>query len=164
MSCNVRPTRAQAGMTLIEMLVVLTIIGITASLAVLSLNTGGPARGQAEAKRLEARLQLAADETMLSDRSLAIDLSQNGYSFVQWDDAKASWQPSEVAMLGERYRLPGGLTLASADGRSIIPLGSDGAMRDITLILGAGQRHWTIGFDGLTVSGKASAAAVSPAT
>lgn len=144
--------RAELGMTLVEMLVVLTIIGITASLAVLSLNAGGPARGQAEARRLEARLQLAADESMISDHSVALDLGSASYGFVEWDDAKSIWRPSSSAQLAERHQLPGGMTLASSDGRRLIPLGSDGAAGDVALMLSAGGQHWSIVFDGLTAT------------
>lgn len=149
----------QLGMTLIEMLVVLAIIGITAGASVLAIGSGAGIDGQAEAKRLEARLQLAADESMLSDQPTALSLAPHGYSFLQWDEGRGTWRPSAVALLGEAHTIPRGMTLASSDGRRIMPLGTEEAMNDITVTLSTKGRNWSIVFDGLTARLQPSAGA-----
>ena len=166
------PEPAQSGMTLIEMLVVLTIIGVTASLALLSIGVGGGASGQNEAKRLESRLQLAADQSMLRDEVLAVNLTQRSYNFVQWDEAMRKWVPTKVALLEEVHELPSGITLASANGSAatdngsaatdngsaIVPLDVNAAAAPLEFTLDAGRSRWTIGFDGLTAKARNSLA------
>ena len=166
------PEPAQSGMTLIEMLVVLTIIGVTASLALLSIGVGGGASGQNEAKRLESRLQLAADQSMLRDEVLAVNLTQRSYNFVQWDEATHKWVPTKVALLEEVHELPSGITLASANGSAatdngsaatdngsaIVPLDVNAAAAPLEFTLDAGRSRWTIGFDGLTAKARNSLA------
>ncbi len=144
------PKSAQSGMTLIEMLVVLTIIGVTATLALLSIGVGGSASGQTEAKRLESRLQLAADQSMLRDEVMAVNLTPRSYSFVQWDEGARKWVPSPTALLGEVHELPSGMALASSDGHAIVPLDPNAAAAPLEFTLDAGRSRWTIGFDGLT--------------
>ena len=146
-------------MTLVEMLVVLAIIGIPAGASVLAIGSGAAMDGQAEAKRLEARLQLAADESMLSDRPIALSITRRGYSFQQWDEQHGSWRPSAVALLGEDHSIPRGMTLASSDGRRLLPLGAEQAMNDITVRLSARGRNWSIVFNGLTARLQPSAGA-----
>ncbi len=159
------PEPAQSGMTLIEMLVVLTIIGVTASLALLSIGLGGGASGQNEAKRLESRLQLAADQSMLRDEVLAVNLTQHSYNFVQWDEATHKWVPTKVALLEEAHELPSGITLASTNrsatsdsGTAIVPLDVNAAVAPLEFTLDAGRSRWTIGFDGLTAKARSSLA------
>ena len=145
-------------MTLVEMLVVLAIIGITASLALLSIGVGSGASGQTEAKRLESRLQLAADQSMLRDEVLAINLTPRSYSFAQWDEATRKWVPSTLALLGEVHELPSGVELASSDGQALVPLDLNAAAAPVELTISAGQSRWTIGFDGLTAKVRNSSA------
>ena len=146
-------------MTLVEMLVVLAIIGITAGASLLEIGSGAAMDGRAEAKRLETRLQLAADESMLSDRPIALSLVGRGYSFLQWDEQQGNWRPSAVALLGEDHSMPRGMPWASSDGRRLLPLGPEQAMNDITVRLSARGRNWLIVFDGLTARLQPSAGA-----
>ena len=63
------PSPDQAGLTLVEILVVLAIIGVMAGATVLAIGAGGGGvRTETEARRLASRLELAADETMVTDR------------------------------------------------------------------------------------------------
>ena len=149
---------AQSGMTLIEMLVVLAIIGVTASLALLSIGAGGGTSGQTEAKRLESRLQLAADQSMMRDEVMAVSLTPHSYGFVRWDEAARKWAPSALASLGEIHELPSGMALASSDGQKIVPLGLDSTVAPVEFSLDAGRSHWAIDFDGLTAKTRTSLA------
>ena len=143
------PPSATTGMTLVEMLVVLAIMGIASASAVLVLGGGHGASGQVEARRLAARVQLAADDAMVSDRVTAIIADAHSYGFVQWDAARRGWRPSTIAQLAERHALPAGLTLETPADGAPTPL-NDSAPQGRIVLLRGGGRQWGIGFDGLT--------------
>lgn len=139
----------ETGLTLVEMLVVLAIIGVMAGVTVLAMGaSGGGVRAESEARRLAARLQLAADETMVTHRAIVFAPEADGYSFVTWDAAARAWRPDPIAELGERHALPGGLRLATDIGARSLPIGADGAGVAMRARLTGGDRSWTIAFDG----------------
>ncbi len=140
----------QAGMTLVEMLVVLAIIAVTASVSVLALGGDSNLRGQAEARRIAARLQLAADQTMIDGLPRAMEITDRAYRFVQIDPASGEWAAIEDRVLAEPFDVPGDMRLRGADGQSIYPLGADGSGRPFVLELDRDGRRWTIAFDGVT--------------
>jgi general secretion pathway protein H len=141
---------AERGMTLVEMIVVLAIIGIAASAAVLSLGTGAKGSDQVEARRLVARLQLAADTAMVSDRALALSITPHSYAIVEQMDGARDWRETTLPGLGESRTLPAGTTL-SADNRStVLPLDADAGGQGFSLVLTRGQSRIAISFDGIT--------------
>lgn len=72
--------RRRSGFTLIELMVVLAVIGLAASLVLLTAPPlGGGVRTDAE--RLAARSKLAQDEAYVLGRPLALVLDRTGYSF-----------------------------------------------------------------------------------
>jgi len=82
---------SDAGFTLLELLVVLVIAGIT--LGIVSFNAM-PSPQQAlqnEAQRIALLLQLARDEAIVRDRAIAFEVDAEGYRFLQRDEK--SWQP-----------------------------------------------------------------------
>jgi general secretion pathway protein H len=137
-------------MTLIEMLVVLAIIGVIASVSVLALGTTGSGQGQAEARQLEARLQLAADQSMIEDSYLALRVEPTGYSFVEWDDARGAWEVPKGGPLAMPRALPAGMTLQASEPGTQLPLGAASAGRGFTLTLAQVGRTWAVDFDGAT--------------
>ncbi|WP_348761253.1 type II secretion system minor pseudopilin GspH [uncultured Salinisphaera sp.] len=82
-----RPARDGArGFTLIEILVVLVIVGVTLAFATLSVNPSGPGdRLNTEAQRLLALAQDAADEAILSGHTIGLEVGDHGYRFVSLD-------------------------------------------------------------------------------
>lgn len=142
--------RAERGMTLVEILVVLAIIAITASIAVLSIGSDGNLRGRAEARRIEARLQLAADQMMVGDRPVAMTVAERSYGFVERDDRSGEWRPIDDRVLGAPFDLPDGMTLAAAGSETVFPLGADGAGRPFSLTLEWKDGASKIAFDGMT--------------
>ena len=72
----------RAGFTLVELLVVVTIIGLMSGLVVLSLPDGRPSLS-AEAERFGARLLRAREEAVLTGRTVEVVISAEGYSFAQ---------------------------------------------------------------------------------
>ncbi len=143
------PTR-ERGMTLVEILVVLAIIAVTASAAVLALGGESNLRGITEAKRIEARLQLAADQTMIESTPLAISVTQSAYSFLQWDAKEGQWGPMMDSVLEEEFELPSDMQLRTDSAETVFPLGADGAGQPFVLHLDWKDWSWTIAFDGIT--------------
>ena len=80
-----------AGFTLLELLVVLVIAGIT--LGIVSFNAMPSPRQalQNEAQRIALLLQLARDEAIVRDRAIAFEVDAEGYRFLQREER--SWQP-----------------------------------------------------------------------
>lgn len=98
--------RGQIGFTLMELLVVLILVGVVASLATLSVGDGGERELRAETERLATVLRLARDELLITGESeRALGLRQDGYSFLELvilDDASREWRPVVDPQLGPR--------------------------------------------------------------
>lgn len=137
----------EAGLTLIEMMIVLAIIAIAAGSVVLGIGmaTRG-ASAESEARRLATRLQAAADDAMLGDRLLVFTADKKGYGFASWDGK--GWAPRTDEALGY-HRLPTGMTLI-LDAPPPIELGLEGAGRPLNAVVELGDGRWTVRWDGLT--------------
>ena len=84
--------RLSRAFTLIEILVVVSIIGIVLSIAVLSLGVLGDDRElREEARRLAALVQVAQDEAVMQGRDFGIEFMSNGFRFVEYDPFLNSW-------------------------------------------------------------------------
>lgn len=142
------PSAGDSGMTLVEMLVVLAIVGITAMIAVLSLGSDRALNTRAAAKRMQAQIQFAADQSMISDRQMAITLGEHSYRFVERASPVSDWEPSQDSRLSEEFGMPAGMTLR-AD-RGPIPIGANGAGRPFIIRLQGEGSRWIIAFDGMT--------------
>lgn len=99
---RVRPL--SSGFTLMELLVVLVLVGIVASLATLSIGDGAERQLRTETQRLVGVLRLARDELLITgDAERALGLRRDGYSFLQLvilDDSTREWQPMVDQQLG----------------------------------------------------------------
>jgi general secretion pathway protein H len=149
-----RARPAETGMTLIEMLIVLTIIAVAAGAVTLGIGaaTRAPSVGS-EAQRLADRLQSAADDAMLGDALVAFTAEKTGYGFARFDGA--TWQPVGGDALGF-HALPAGMTMRLSASPPIV-LGPEGSGKPMIATLNAEGQAATISYDGLT-------ARVTPAT
>ena len=148
--------RADHGVTLIEMMVVLVIVALMAGLAISGLTPGSAQRRLAGAAEvLVQRLTLASDEAMVTGRALAFDPGPAGYGFVQWQ-GDAGWQPLTAGPLAQATVLGDGLLIdatapdatdLTATGPFLIAPGGDAAGFRIELQIAAERR--LVLFDGL---------------
>ncbi len=141
---------ARAGLSLIEVLVVLAIIGTAAGASLLGaglLDRGG---AETEARRLADRLQLAADEAIVTSRPMALVWDARGYRFVEWDAAAGRWQESVRFALGPRHALPPALRLEPSDTAEIAPvlIAPDLPEPAAALRLVGEAQSWAVTFDG----------------
>lgn len=80
------------GFSLLELLVVFTIIGILLALATLSVNLVGEDENlEKTARRTHALMALAAEEALLQGRDFGILFEQRGYQFLAFDYDRSEW-------------------------------------------------------------------------
>lgn len=140
----------RGGMTLVEMLVVLAVVGVMTT--AVALGGGFGDRGlsaQTEANRLAERIRFAQDEAIVTRRPLALDWDAHGYAFMT-RAADGAWTADSHALLGPRHDLPGRIALAG-DGPVLILIKGDGLGAPADLSLSDGDRTWRVAYDGLNV-------------
>jgi general secretion pathway protein H len=142
-----------AGVTLVEVLVVLALIGILAGVVGLSFGSGprGDVAGQ-EADLLVARLNRAADEVILTGVPLGFVWAAEGYRFDLYDGDR--WQAHDLPILAAPHLFDGGTRIADAAGSLVLSrdmdLGVSGPLT-LELLSGAGAAE-VIRFDGLNAA------------
>lgn len=96
------PGIRRAGFTLIEVLVVLVIVAVLASMVVVSA-TGQDRvlRLEAEARRLGGLIELALDEAMIDGGMLGLELREARYRFLRFDYDSREWLPLESSRFAE---------------------------------------------------------------
>ena len=137
-----RLTVADAGLTLLEMLVVLAIIAIATGATLLTL---GPRRGdpvEVEARQLATAIGAATDRSIATGAATAIVADPHGYTVTG----------------GARHELAADVELRGAVGVAL-PLALDAA-RPFDLVVAHGATAWRVAFDGIRAS---TAVAKSPA-
>lgn len=86
------------GFTLIEILVVLIIVGLTLALVQINLTPGENTLIKDETIRLETVLKVAQDQVSAGGEPLALELRGDGYRFYARRDSQ--WQPQTESPLG----------------------------------------------------------------
>ncbi len=117
-----RHCRLNAGFTLIEILVVVTVIGIIVSIGLLSLSVLGDDRQlRIEARRLSSLLAAAQDEAVMQGREFGLELMRSSYRFVEYDPYEARWLELEIDDIFRERMLPEGLEFdLLLEGRTIL--------------------------------------------
>lgn len=124
----VRPTPqrpARNGFSLVEMMVVLMVMGLLATVAVLTI-PGDERRLREEAERFAARTLAARDEAIIGARPIALVVSERGYYFErrmegQWQPLPGKgfdltgWAAGTTASTGRQRVVIDSLGLASSD-------------------------------------------------
>jgi general secretion pathway protein H len=146
----IHPSRLRrAGMTLVEILVVLAIVGVMAGVVVLGVGIGDRGVGvESEANRLADRLRLAADDVLVTRRPLAIAFDDEGYVFVRGDGTTVS-AADAVEPLRERHLLPDGVRMVGLGVSSPMAIDPDGAGAIAGFGFAKGDTRWRVEFDGL---------------
>lgn len=127
-------------MTLVEMLVVLAIVGVSAGMVVLAVGGGrNDAAAQTEANRFADRLRLAADEALIAGRPLTLRMNPTGYAFEAGGAPVGEW--------AERHDLPRGVRLSARQAELLID--PDGAAPPATMTVRDRREIWAVTFDGL---------------
>ena len=129
-------------MTLVEMLVVLAIVGVSSGMVILAV--GGERSNlaaQTEANRLADRLRLAADEALISSRPIMLQMSPTGYAFVATGSSVGDW--------GDLHELPSGVRL-SAESREMT-IDPDSSAPPAVMTVRDKRQAWLLTFDGLNV-------------
>ena len=141
----------EAGLTLIEMLMVLVIIGIATSALVLGTNLAGRDRlAENEAQRLAAHLEMAVDEGLVGRVPLALMWTADGYEFRRW--GSKGWQAADTPRL-VAHALPAPLVLRRTDGETAaVDLAEDGLGAAVALEISGAGAVWVVAFDGFSAS------------
>ena len=102
--------RADAGVTLIEILVVLALIGVSAGVVMYALPSTSQTRNlNQEAALLTARLNLASERSLINGQYYRLNWVAQGYSFEAWSGG--DWHEAVTAPLSEAHSLDPGMTL-----------------------------------------------------
>jgi general secretion pathway protein H len=127
----------QSGVTLIEMLIVLAIVGVATGAATLGLaSVGRDNRAQTAALRLAAEMSLAVDMTLIEGVARKVEWNTTGY-----------------AMPDRRVELDASVTLARDDGLAdAVVIGPDGAGDPVVFVLTGADADWRVAFDGFSVA------------
>lgn len=135
---------AQAGITLVEMLVVLSVIAVAAGVVMLRFPGGSGNTPSAEAAALALVLTAASDQALTSGRARALDWSATGYRLLEWLPG-SGW----IESAGSQRTLAASSALASDTGAAPMVIGSDALTAPASFTLGSGAAAWVVAFDGL---------------
>jgi len=101
---------SQQGFTLIELMVVMVLLGLLTSLAVTSIGGNLARELEVETNRMHALLREAANEAVFTNSEIGVQVSEEGYSFITYDEQEQSWQAASSQILSPQT-LPEWLTL-----------------------------------------------------
>ena len=153
---------SDAGVSLIEVLATLMIVGLMAGMVVLM--APAPDRYVRDsATTLAARLANAGEQSVLRNRAVALVVRENGYGFA-WQERTGWREVRDAGPLAFRP-LPGGVTLAVerdlaspvVESRPVALFEPVGASTPATFVLSGAGARWRVSLD---ASGRANAARI----
>jgi general secretion pathway protein H len=96
-----------SGFTLIEILVVVSVMAIIVSIALLSLGVLGDDRIlRREAQRIDSLLEAAQDEAVMQGREFGLELMLESYRFVEYDAYQLRWLALQTDDIFRYRQLP----------------------------------------------------------
>lgn len=143
-----RALPSEQGFSLVEIMVVLTIIGLTAAIAVIGF-AGERGEARREAERLGARMLAAKDHALFSQRETSVVVDASGYRFEErgpegwvplneramkphnWSDVRpvGGTLPMRVRFDAVGLADPAAIILGEGDSRARLDVGADGEVR-----------------------------------
>lgn len=149
---------SQAGVTLIEILAVLAVVGVATGAAMMGLSNRGNG-AEAEAVRLARSLSQGMDEALISGRPLALQWDEAGYTFGQPAagepmSAPDTWPAAVSATLGQRHDVGDAVAITprGGDTPSAVVLPPSGAASEVIFDLRDRDSTWSVTFNGFTAS------------
>jgi general secretion pathway protein H len=147
--------RRQRGFTLLELLVVLVIVGITLGMVSFNAMPDPKQMLQQEAQRIALLLSLARDEAIVRDRPVAFEADPDSYRFLVREEN--SWQPlAQDDMLRQREFKRGPVMLSISPpsaGSNTMPLrivfGREPVQQPFVLTMGLADASVAIRADGI---------------
>ncbi|MGI2066898.1 type II secretion system minor pseudopilin GspH [Shewanella sp. MF08487] len=109
-----------AGFTLMEVMLVMLLMGLTAAAVTMSIGNSGPQQAlDRTAQQFIAATEMVLDETVLSGQFMGIVIDKTSYQFVFYKDGK--WQPlDEDRLLSEKQMEPGVVMNLVLDGLPLV--------------------------------------------
>ncbi len=146
--------RAARGFTLVELMVVMVIIGITLGLVSLNAIPSPQQHLQNEAQRLALLLQLARDEAIVRNRLVAFEADGERYRFLvrnetRWDPVAGDDLLRERAFKNAPVSLLIDPPAAGAGNPLRITFGREPVDKPFLLTLASGDAHVAIRADGI---------------
>ena len=157
-----RPTR---GFTLIEMLVVVVVVGVLASVVVVGfVGADKEQELKTEARRLALLIELARDEALQRNEEWGVFVEPDSYTFAIYDPALGKWSEQEDRRFRERQI--DNMTLAIKAEKLVIPGQVEGQSIPQIVIFSSGEqtpfeivlapewqtRAWRIESDGVSTT------------
>jgi general secretion pathway protein H len=140
----------QRGFTLLEILLVMFVVGMVASLAMISFTQNNSKQLQEEARRLKHIIELASEEAILQGVELAVSFQSDAYQFLMLNAEDAKWyemeqKPFHNHQLAEGIRLSYSLESGQMDeemAKRITQLGKQSESKNslpMLLLLSSGE-------------------------
>jgi type II secretion system protein H len=162
--------RGHRGFTLVEILVVIAIIAITAGLAALAFDGDDRGTTAREARRFAGALEHASARAQWRAETLGVSADGEGWRFWRRPADATRWLPFAGDDVLDPHRLPAGMVVAplSFAGRSlppdaIVPLRASGRNEPYAFVLSGRTSRIVLAADPLNrVTMQADAAAAAP--
>ena len=136
------PRAKDAGVTLVETLVVLALISVSITVAIVALVPGGGRRAAADAaEQFAHKLERAGERAFFTGST--VDLSWNSVSY--------AFRAQDGSLLAE-HQLPATLELRTASPAARYTILPDGTSAPERWWIGSDRNLWKISFDGLSAS------------